>query len=140
MSETESDLDGALRILRGMAEDDAGPLDMDEIPLWIAAPLLAELEGRDQAAADMAHRDDLARDVAREWAAHRQPAEALWDVADELAVLLTSETAYTLTAEDVRRLIAQAQTNVPASGFSPGFASALDRLAAVYGATPEEKP
>lgn len=39
--EDESDLDGALRILRSMAEDDAGPLDMDEIPLWIAAPLLA---------------------------------------------------------------------------------------------------
>ena len=70
--EDESDLDGALRILRSMAEGDAGPLDMDEIPLWIAAPLLAELDSRNHAAGDMAHRDDLARDVARLWPAFQR--------------------------------------------------------------------
>lgn len=45
----------------------------------------------DQAAADMAHRDDLARDVARGWTARRKLAEvhglppALTDALDRLA-------------------------------------------------------
>ncbi len=51
------------------------------------------------AAADMAHRDDLARDAARLWAAYE------WS----------------------RNFI------------DPDLAAALDRLASVYGATPEEK-
>lgn len=40
----ESDLGAALRMLRAMRTDSGRDAEWDEIPTWIAAPILAELD------------------------------------------------------------------------------------------------